>query len=50
MTAAAASLMLAACNQKPAGPVTGAPVASLPLAEAAAQHPIPDKDRGKPEK
>jgi hypothetical protein len=35
LTAAATSLMLAACNQKPAGPVTGAPIASLPLADAA---------------
>ena len=35
LTAAATSLALAACNQKPAGPVTGAPIASLPLAEAA---------------
>ena len=34
LTAAATSLALAACNQKPAGPVTGAPIASLPLAEA----------------
>lgn len=35
LTAAATSLMLAACNPKPAGPVTGAPIASLPLADAA---------------
>ncbi|HEV7385348.1 MAG TPA: hypothetical protein VGN89_10755, partial [Phenylobacterium sp.] len=35
LTAAATSLALAACNQKPAAPVTGAPIASLPLAEAA---------------
>nr|MEA2799432.1 hypothetical protein [Phenylobacterium sp.] len=35
LTAAATSLALAACNQKPAAPVTGAPIASLPLAQAA---------------
>jgi hypothetical protein len=35
LTAAATSLVLAACNQQPAGPVSGAPIASLPLAEAA---------------
>ncbi|HEY2752598.1 hypothetical protein [Phenylobacterium sp.] len=35
LTAAAASLMLAACNGKPAGPATGAPIASLPLAQSA---------------
>jgi hypothetical protein len=35
LTAAATSLMLAACNQQSAAPVTGAPIASLPLAEAA---------------
>ncbi|HEX2815706.1 MAG TPA: hypothetical protein VHN39_04910, partial [Phenylobacterium sp.] len=35
LTAAATSLMLAACNQQPAAPATGAPIASLPLAEAA---------------
>src|SRR5512143_2006041 len=33
LTAAATSLALAACDQKPAGPVTGAPIASLPLAQ-----------------
>src|SRR6185437_7557493 len=35
LTAAAASLALAACDQKTAGPVTGAPIASLPLAQTA---------------
>ncbi|MFI4966681.1 MAG: hypothetical protein ACHP9T_15090, partial [Caulobacterales bacterium] len=35
LTAAATSLALAACNQKPAAPVTGAPIASLPLAQGA---------------
>ena len=35
LTAAATSLALAACDQKSAGPVTGAPIASLPLAQSA---------------
>jgi len=34
LTAAATSLALAACDQKAAAPVTGAPIASLPLAQA----------------
>ena len=35
LTAAASSLALAACNQQPAAPATGAPIASLPLAQSA---------------
>lgn len=44
LTAAASALLLAACNQTPAGPVSGAPIASLPLATAAPppETPAPD--------